>query len=89
MARNFLMLSIDDMRNLNNLGHFTPLIQTPNMDRLAEMGTTFERAVTSVPLCNPSRTSVLSGLEPGGTAVLDNAWSGRSGSTRPTRSQRC
>ena len=73
MARNFLMLSIGDMRTINNWGHFTPLIETPNIDRLAAMGTTFERAVTQVPLCNPSRTSVLSGLEPSRTGVLDNA----------------
>jgi arylsulfatase A-like enzyme len=35
MARNFLMISIDDMRTINNWGHFTPLIETPNIDRLA------------------------------------------------------
>ena len=42
------------------------------MDHLAEMGTTFERAVTQVPLCNPARTSVLSGLQPSKTGILDN-----------------
>ena len=36
------------------------------------MGTTFERAVTQVPLCNPARTSVLSGLQPSKTGILDN-----------------
>ena len=71
-AKNFLMFSIDDMRTVSNWGHFAPLIRTPNMDHLAEMGTTFERAVTQVPLCNPARTSVLSGLQPSKTGVLDN-----------------
>jgi arylsulfatase A-like enzyme len=71
-ARNFVMISIDDMRTVNNWGHFTPLIETPNMDRLAGMGTVFERAVTQVPLCNPSRTSVLTGMQPSKTNVLDN-----------------
>ena len=48
-AKNFLMISIDDMDG-QQLGalHLTPLIRTPHMDRLAEMGTTFERAVTQV-----------------------------------------
>ncbi|HVL20371.1 MAG TPA: sulfatase-like hydrolase/transferase, partial [Amaricoccus sp.] len=71
-VKNFLMISIDDMRTVSNWAHFTPLIRTPHMDRLADMGTTFERAVTQVPLCNPARTSVLSGLPPSETGVLDN-----------------
>ncbi|TPE53516.1 sulfatase-like hydrolase/transferase [Amaricoccus solimangrovi] len=79
MARNFVMLSVDDMRMLTNWGHFAPLVETPNMDRLAALGTTFDRAVAQVPVCNPSRTSVLSGLEPSRTGVLDNsvAWDER------------
>ena len=32
-AKNFLMISIDDMRTVSNWGHFTPLIRTPHMDR--------------------------------------------------------
>ena len=72
MARNFIMLSIDDMRMLSGWGHFSPLVATPNFDRLADMGTTFERAVSQVPVCNPSRASVLSGQQPGRTGILDN-----------------
>lgn len=60
------------MRMLSNWGHFAPLVATPNLDRLADMGTTFDRAVAQVPVCNPSRTSVLSGLQPSETGVLDN-----------------
>lgn len=73
MARNFIMLSIDDMRVLSNWGHFAPLVETPNMDRLIAMGTGFERAVSQVPLCNPSRASVLSGTQPSQTGILDNS----------------
>ena len=40
-------------------GH--PLIQTPNMDRLASEGTTFDNAYCNSPLCVPSRASFLSG----------------------------
>jgi arylsulfatase A-like enzyme len=71
-ATNLLMFSIDDMRTLSNWGHFTPLVSTPNLDRLASMGTTFERAIVQVPLCNPSRTSVFTGLQPSETGVLEN-----------------
>jgi arylsulfatase A-like enzyme len=72
VATNFVLISVDDMRTPDNWGHFTPLVSTPNMDRLADMGTTFERAVSQVPLCNPSRSSVLSGQQPTRTGVLDN-----------------
>jgi arylsulfatase A-like enzyme len=67
------MFSVDDLRAVNDLGHFTSLVSTPNIDRLAEMGTTFERAITQVPVCNPSRASVFSGMQPSRTGVLDNS----------------
>jgi arylsulfatase A-like enzyme len=71
-AENLLMFSIDDMRAVKNWGHFTPIVSTPNLDRLAAMGTTFDRAVTQVPLCNPSRTSVFTGQQPSRTGILEN-----------------
>lgn len=40
-------------------GH--PLVKTPNMDRLAAMGTTFDSAYCNSPLCLPSRMSFMTG----------------------------
>lgn len=71
-AKNFVMLSIDDLRATENRRHFTPLISTPNMDSLAGLATTIERPITQVPVCDPARTSVLSGLQPSRTGALDN-----------------
>ena len=34
---------------------------TPNLDRLAEMGTIFRRCYTTSPLCCPSRAAIASG----------------------------
>ena len=36
------------------------------------MGTTFTRAITQVPVCNASRSSVFTGQQPSQTGILDN-----------------
>jgi hypothetical protein len=50
-----------------------PLARTPNIDRLAARGVTFERAYCQFPLCGPSRNSMLTGLYPNSTGILRNA----------------
>jgi arylsulfatase A-like enzyme len=47
-------------------------MHTPHLDRLASQGMLFERAYCQVAVCNPSRSSVLSGTRPDTTGVLDN-----------------
>lgn len=42
----------------------TPLLRTPNMDRLAADGVRFPNACTVSPLCMPARASFVSGLYP-------------------------
>lgn len=44
---------------------------TPNLDRLAARGLTFERAYCQQAVCNPSRSSFLTGLRPNTVAVDD------------------
>lgn len=72
MARNVVMLTIDDLRSVEDWGHFASLVETPNIDSLMDDGTTFERAVAQVPLCNPSRSSVFTGRQPSSTGIIDN-----------------
>ncbi len=66
---NILFIAIDDLNDwVEPLGGH-PDAKTPNMQRLAERGTTFLNAHCQSPLCNPSRTSLLCGLRPTTTGV--------------------
>jgi arylsulfatase A-like enzyme len=40
------------------------LVETPNIDRLAEQGVLFENAFSTYPVCAPSRFSLITGMEP-------------------------
>ena len=66
---NVLFIVIDDLNDWVGplAGH--PQVRTPHLDALARRGITFTNAHCQSPLCNPSRTSVLTGLRPSTTGV--------------------
>lgn len=73
---NVLFILIDDLRpELGCYGH--PQVKSPHIDALAKTGVLFERAYCQYPVCNPSRTSLLTGRYPTTTGVMDNnTWFG-------------
>lgn len=72
---NVLFIAIDDLNDWVGPLEGHPLVKTPHMDALAARGTTFTNAHCQSPLCNPSRTSLLTGLRPSTTGVYAlNVW---------------
>ncbi|UXX78113.1 sulfatase [Reichenbachiella carrageenanivorans] len=72
-APNVLLIMVDDMNDWVGAFGGHPQAITPHMDALAEKSVLFSKAYCSAPLCNPSRTSMLTGYLPSTTQVFGNS----------------
>src|SRR6187455_1714500 len=66
---NVLMIAIDDQNDWIGCMGGHPQVKTPHLDALAARGTLFLNAHCQAPLCNPSRSSLLTGLRPSTTGI--------------------
>lgn len=67
MIKNVLMIVVDQWRgdcvpHVQRADGITPVLRTPNLDRLCAEGTTFRNHVTTTVPCGPARASLLTGL---------------------------
>jgi arylsulfatase A-like enzyme len=61
---NLLFIFTDEQRADTMAAYGNPIIQTPNLNKLATESTVFERTYVTQPVCTPSRSSILTGLWP-------------------------
>ncbi len=66
---NVLFIAIDDQNDWIGCLGGHPQVKTPHIDALAKRGTLFTNAHCQAPLCNPSRSSLLTGLRPSSTGI--------------------
>jgi arylsulfatase A-like enzyme len=66
----FIMADQHQAWALGCMGH--PVVETPNIDRIAERGVNFAGAYCPSPVCGPSRTSIFCGHYPSATGVAEN-----------------
>jgi arylsulfatase A-like enzyme len=67
---NLVFILADDLgwADTTLYGH-TRFYRTPNLERLAKRGVTFNRAYSASPLCSPTRSAILTGLSPARTGI--------------------
>ncbi len=68
---NIIFVLTDDQR-YDELGFMNPIIDTPNMDKMAAEGVHFKNAFVTTALCSPSRASILTGQYMHNHGVVDN-----------------
>jgi arylsulfatase A-like enzyme len=75
---NVLIVCVDEMRADHMRCAGNRVVQTPNLDRLASMGTLFQHSYCNNPICMPARASMFTGLLPRDHGVRVNGQTLRS-----------
>jgi arylsulfatase A-like enzyme len=70
---NVLIIAADDLNHWVGYTGRNKQTKTPNIDRLSARGVSFSNAHATVPVCNGSRASLLSGIRPYTSGVYGNS----------------
>ncbi len=69
---NVLLVISDQLHHAAFGAAGNPVVQTPNIDRLAREGMRFENALCPTPFCSPTRASLMTGLYPHQHGIIKN-----------------
>lgn len=69
---NVLFIAVDDLNDWIGCLGGHPQARTPNIDALAARGVNFAKAYCASPVCNPSRSALMSGLRSSTSGVYSN-----------------
>ncbi|MEH6580873.1 MAG: sulfatase [Halioglobus sp.] len=72
---NILFIMSDDHATRAVSAYGGTIVETPNIDRIAENGVRFDRAYVGNAICGPSRATTLTGLHSHGNGFYSNDWS--------------
>src|SRR4051812_5342455 len=67
---NILFIAVDDLRPEFSV-YGADYIKSPNLERIAKAGVTFNRAYCQQAVCSPTRSSLMTGTRPDTTKVWD------------------
>ena len=84
---NILFIMSDDHAVRAVSAYGDSIVQTPNIDRIAEGGLRFDRAYVGNSICGPSRATMLTGLHSHANGFYSNEWSGPFDGTQQTLSK--
>ncbi|MFK7977701.1 MAG: sulfatase [Halioglobus sp.] len=73
---NIVFIMSDDHAVSAVSAYGSTLMQTPNIDRIADGGIRFDRAYVGNAICGPSRATALTGLHSHANGFFSNEWSG-------------
>ena len=73
--RKNIVLIFTDQHRCDAVGAYgAPVCRTPNIDRIAERGVTFDRAYTTCSVCSPARGTIMTGQYPHTHKVTTNIY---------------